>query len=276
VGVTDVNELAPMVKGGAKHGVTTSCMGFDDGYDEQLLSALADAGAGNDYWCDGPDQAATVFAAEFGGLASVVAQNVSVEVTPSSAVAATEVLNEFPITEMPNGLQVALGDAYGGEHRKVVAKFHLRPTTEQGTLEVATLTLRWASTSGDVALHTVTLPVRVTVGDGDNPDLGADDGVTEEVTRLQVARHRKEARDAAERGDFSTASALLAGGADLLACMPGEAAAAAELRADARNLGEGLWSARDAKRQYSRSRSATRGRRTDFEHPEVDPEEGPA
>ena len=34
-------------------GVTTSTIGFDDGYDEVLLSAIADAGSGNDYWAGG-------------------------------------------------------------------------------------------------------------------------------------------------------------------------------------------------------------------------------
>jgi Ca-activated chloride channel homolog len=106
-GITGADQLVPLIKSGYRQGVTTSCIGFDDGYDEQLLAALADGGMGNEYWCAGPDQAAQVFADEFGGLASVVAQNVSVEITPSDAVAATAVLNEFPITDLPNGVQVA-------------------------------------------------------------------------------------------------------------------------------------------------------------------------
>jgi hypothetical protein len=198
----------------------------------------------------------------------VVAQNVSVDLVPSSAVAAMEVLNEFPVAELGSGVQLALGDAYGGERRKVVAKFHLRPTSVEGPLEVATLTVRWASTVGDIALHTVTVPVKVMVGDGALPDAGADGDVVEEVTRLTVARHRKAAREAAERGDFSTASELLAEGAELLGHLPGEETAMRELQADALNLRDGGWTDRDAKRHYSRSRSTSRGRRSDFERPE--------
>ena len=84
-GITGADQLVPLIKSGYRQGVTTSCIGFDDGYDEQLLAALAVGGMGNDYWCAGPDQAAQVFADEFGGLASVVAQNVSVEITPSQS-----------------------------------------------------------------------------------------------------------------------------------------------------------------------------------------------
>lgn len=70
-------------------GITTSTIGFDNGCDEVLLAAPAgadaDADTGNDYWCAGPDLAPQVFAAEFGGLASVMAQNSSVEIRPSGA-----------------------------------------------------------------------------------------------------------------------------------------------------------------------------------------------
>lgn len=264
VGITDPEELVPFIKSGYAQGITTSCIGFDDGYDEHLLAALADAGMGNDYWCDGPDQAAKVFADEFGGLASVVAQNVSVEIVPSSAVATSAVLNEFPITEVPGGLQVAMGDAYGGEHRKLVAKFHLRPAQHAGPVSVAELIIRWASVSGEAALHKVTVPVVVTAGDGDVEDAAADDGVREEILRLEVARSRREANEAAQRGDGHTAAQQLRASAARLSNLPGGAELSAELVHDAMTMEEGLWSAADAKRAFSRSRSTHKGRRTDY------------
>jgi len=264
-GITGAGQLVPLITSGYAQGVTTSCIGFGDGYDEGLLAALADGGMGNDYWCDGADQAAQVFADEFGGLASVVAQNVSVEITPSAGVAATAVLNEFPITEVANGVQVAMGDAFGGERRRLVAKFHLRPIATTGPIKVATLTLRWAATTGDVALHTVTIPVVVTAGVIENADPGADPEVTEEVVRLQVAAHRRSARDAAERGDLHGASRLLAAGADLLASTSDAELEVYELRRDASQLEEGAWSPAASKRQYSRSRSTHKGRRTGYE-----------
>ena len=274
-GITGADQLVPLIKSGYGHGVTTSCIGFGDGHDEQLLASLADGGMGNDYWCAGPDQAAQVFADEFGGLASVVAQNVSVEITPSDAVAVTAVLNEFPITELEHGVQVALGDAFGGERRKLVARFHLRPVMAAGPIDVATLTIRWAATTGDVALHTVTVPVVITAGSGDTgpdaPDPGADAEVTEEVLRLTVAKHRREAREAAERGDHDTASKLLAAGADLLATTSAPLSEVDELRHASFALSEGAWSAMESKRQFSRSRSTSKGRRSNYEPP-TDPE----
>jgi Ca-activated chloride channel homolog len=259
-GVTESDRLVEMITGGQVQGVTTSCIGFDAGYDEQLLAALADAGAGNDYWCDGADQAARVFADEFGGLANVVAQNVSVEVRPTDVVASCGVLNEFPITEMPGGVQVALGDAYGGEQRKVVAKFHLRPQPE-GPVHVADLVVRWVATGGAFALHTVTVPVAVTSGTGEGC---IDATVHEEVLRLEVAKTRREARDAAERGDLSQASLRFMAAATMAEGLHGEESTVRELRLDAQRTDLGDWTATDAKRHYSRSRSVGRGRKSDY------------
>lgn len=266
VGITGNDQLASLVLGGHGKGVSTSCIGFADGYDEELLAAMADAGRGNDYWCAGPDHAARVFADEFGGLASVVAQNVSVEVRPTDAVAATAVLNDFPVTEVPGGLQVAMGDAYGGEHRRLVAKLHLRPLPTVGAVEVAELLVRWASTVGEVALHTVTVPVVVTAGSAGQSDTGGNPEVREEVLRLEVAKARREAREAAERGDYGTASQRLLHGAALAA--PWAPDVALELSNDAHALDERQWTAADSKRHFSRSRSANRGRKSDYGDPQ--------
>jgi hypothetical protein len=178
------------------------------------------------------------------------------------------VLNEFPVTQVAHGVQVALGDAYGGEQRRVLAKFHLRPIAAAGTIDVATLTIRWADTAGDVALHTVTVPVVVTAGAGDGgPDAvdpGASPEVTEEVLRLEVAKARREAREAAERGDYAEASGFMRRGALSAQQLPMSEALVHELSLDADRLTAGHWDAGDAKRHMARSRSASKGRRTEY------------
>ncbi len=262
-GIVDRDGLVSMTLGGTRQNITTSCIGFDDGYDETLLGALADAGGGNDYWCDGPDQARAVFSQEFGGLAAVVAQNLSVEVRPTSVVAVAAVLNEFPITDVPDGAMVTLGDAVGGERRRVVAKFNLRPISAAGQVDIATFVIKWASTIGGIEMHSVTVPVRITAGQVGEVDLGADPAVHEEVLRLEVARNRREARDAAERGRFDDAALLLRSSAAMLSVL-GDDAVMNELQMDADRLDSRMWSAADAKRNYSRARSTQKGRRADF------------
>ena len=78
-----------------------------------------------------------------------------------------------------------------------------------------------------------TVPVVVTASDSDRPDPGADQEVREEVLRLEVARRRKDANEAARHGDFGAAARLLYLGAASIATVPGGAPVADELRRDA-------------------------------------------
>jgi Ca-activated chloride channel family protein len=263
-GITEPAALCGITAAAKEQGVTTTTVGFDDGYDEVLLAAIADAGAGNDYWCAGPDQAPQVFAAEFDGLSSVVAQNISVEIRPRVGVEVA-VLNEFPITVVPGGMQVALGDAYGGERRRIVAKLSIPAQAAAGSVELAELVMRWASTVDTVSLHTVTIPVTVNASDDPNAEMTPDPEVIEEVNVLRAARAMKDAHESILRGDEGGARAALAATIDFLAPMPSQAAAVAEVRAALNELDHGQWSAASTKRLHSNMRGAAKGRRSRFE-----------
>ncbi|MEZ5249952.1 MAG: VWA domain-containing protein [Ilumatobacteraceae bacterium] len=94
LGITSHDSLSGLCSAAKAQAITTTMIGFGDGYEETLLAAMADAGGGNDYWCAGADQAAQVFGDEFTGLTSVVAQNISVEVRPADPSARFRVLND--------------------------------------------------------------------------------------------------------------------------------------------------------------------------------------
>lgn len=260
-GLRSIDELGPIVRDACGQGITTSCIGFGEGHDERFLAGLADSGGGDDYWCEGPDQANAVFANELGLLAAVVAQNLSVEIRPTAMVAACEVLNEFPITEVQGGVQVSLGDAVGGEQRRVLSKMHLRPAASLGDVHVADLVIRWVSTVGDLEMHTVTVPVRITAGDG---QVVLDEGVAEEIVRLGVARERREAQEAADRGDFSAAAGLLRSSAVMARGFASLSADADLLDAQAIRMEQGDWSESDKKRSYIESRRLHKGRKKEF------------
>jgi Ca-activated chloride channel homolog len=263
-GITDRDALCTIVAGAKAQGVTTSMVGFDDGYDEVLLAAMADAGAGNDYWCAGPDQAPQVFAAEFMGLASVVAQNISVEIRPRDGVDIA-VLNEYPITIVKGGIQIALGDAYGGERRRVVAMVRLPAPNAVGAINLAELVVRWASTVGTVSLHSITIPVVVNASDGPDADQTPDPEVIEHVNILRAARSQKEAHERISRGDTDGARRAMCETIDLLAAMPAQAAGAAQARVDLDELDGGRWSAASSKRLHAAMRSTQKGRRSRFD-----------
>ncbi len=269
-GIIDQDRLATMAGAAAGNGVGTSCIGFGADYSEGLLAAMANAGRGNDYWCAGPDQAAAVFTSEFEGLASVVAQNVSVELRPGADVVELLVLNEFPITSVAGGMQVALGDAYGGERRRVVAMLRLAPRPEAGPIDAGEVIIRWASVGDDTSLHAVTIPL--TVAAGENPDT-ADAEVVEQVLVLRAAREQAEAHREIERGNYERAATLLGDAADKLGWskLPEHDRRVRELRDEIDRLTVGNWDNASSKRLFSTSRSTSRGRKSRFD---ADEEQG--
>ena len=103
-------------------------------------------------------------------------------------------------------MQVALGDAYGGERRRVVAMYRLPAPGAPGKLDLGALVVRWASTIGNVAFHTVTIPVTIEASDDPSAaDAVPDAGVVEQVNILRSLRERKAAHERLTGGDIEGA-----------------------------------------------------------------------
>ncbi len=260
-GIRDHEELCTMTRGASAHGITTSMIGFADGYDETLLAAMADAGGGNDYWCAGPDQALNVFNQEFDGLASVVAQNLSIEIRPTDATAVFEVLNEYDTADLATVLgaqQVSIGDACGDELRRLLVRFTLRPRLLPGAFTIANLTLRWASTIGSIELHELSIPVVLNATDNQADIREIDPVVTREVLLLHVANIRKAAIKAARHDDIPQARALFNQAINALTAIGADPREIEELVDLANRLEQ--FTEHDMKAQYSSMRSTNKGR----------------
>jgi Ca-activated chloride channel family protein len=271
-GVVDTDPLADMVSGGRVDSISTSFIGFGDGYDEDLLAALADSGSGNDYFCADADQAAAVFGDELGGLARVVAQNITVDVIPTAAVAVAGQLNDYPVTSLgENGsVRISIGDAFGGEVRPLMLAFHLRPQPGSGQIDVAQLVLRWVSTVDGFIAHEVSVPVSVTAGVSGSHDAGADPRVVEQVTVLTAARQRREARRLADQHEFEEAAAAMTESRRLLAQTSASSDSLAELDSEIRRLRQRRWDGFSSKASLSASREAMRSRRKLYISPDPD------
>lgn len=266
VGETDPDRLASIAAAARSRSITTTTIGFGDRYDERLLAIIADAGTGNDYWCAGPDHAPQIFNDEFEGLASTVAQNVSVELRPAAGVLGMRVLNEFPITQVAGGMQVALGDAYGSERRRVVAELLLPPVRVEGPFVLGEAIVRWSTFGDAVELHTVTIPLGVTVSADPNAvDTAADPEVRVQVNILRAAEERRKALEAYQRRDFGAASLAFSSAAGLLSDVGGDPELINELTSDAQRMAGGEWDEMSSKKHFSERRMVNKGRRTRYD-----------
>lgn len=273
-GITDRDSLADMAKSASRDGIGTTTIGFGTDFDEELMTAMGDAGGGRSHYAASPEDAPGIFAKEFEGLAAIVAQNLSIEIRPSDEVKLLGVLNDFPTVEVEGGVQLQLGDVFGDDLRRLVFELHIPDLADLGVKKVAEVVLRYV-TVADAAMHEVTIPVMVNLVDADAAaQAAADTEVVEEVTMLHAARDRKEAQRLAEQGDYDSAHLLLGDRAETLRSVAANSPNRDELLTDADELDENArlllaqkWSPKDKMRMYyeSHGRAQSRRKRSDRE-----------
>ena len=238
VGITDEHTLARMARGSAGDGIGTTTIGFGDGFSEDLLTAMADAGGGGAHFAPTPDAAPGIFAQEFDDLLAVVGQNVSVEIRPAwHEVEVLSILNDVPQVPVEGGVQAQLGDAYGDERRRVVFQLQVPRLPTLGPAQIAQVIVRYVSVGEQVAMHELTVPVVVNAVSADDAAASVPDAeVTEEVTVLLSARAQDEARDLADAGRFDEAQRRLHVAADRLRLISAGSPRAEELELEAKRL----------------------------------------
>jgi Ca-activated chloride channel family protein len=135
---------------------------------------------------------------------------VSVELRPTSDVRVLGILNDYPQTPVAGGVQIAMGDAYGQERRRLVFELSVPSLATLGVANVAEVVVRYVSVGQQVAAHELTLPVTVNLVSADEAAAAqVDTEVSEEVVILAAARAPEQARVRAERGEFEEAKRLL-------------------------------------------------------------------
>lgn len=203
VGITDHAQLEGLCRTAAVQGIRTTTIGFGADYDERLLQAMADAGAGHTYYIERPDQAPGIFAEEIEGLLGLTTQNVTVEVRPSPAVREAMAHHDYPSTESGSVLRLELGDVYAREPRPLLLEFVLTTTGDPGVVDVAELIVEGhvLTADGGVVLRTLRLPIRLDLAEGPR----ADPEVQRELALLEAAKKHREALRFQEEGDFESA-----------------------------------------------------------------------
>jgi Ca-activated chloride channel family protein len=205
VGITNRADLVSLAEGTRARAATTT-IGFGKEFDEGLLTAIADTSGGATYFAETPDAAAGIFTEEFEGLTSLVAQNVSVEIRSVAPVELLGVLNNYPAVAVPGGVQVQLGDAYGGERRRLVLRLRVPDLQQLGPARIAELRLRYVTVDSPIAAHETVIPVTVNLVSADEAAaMELDHEVVDEVVLLEAARARDEAMRQADAGDYQAA-----------------------------------------------------------------------
>ena len=117
-----------VVAGMEQDGVRTSCLGFGDQYNEDLMAELARSTNGQFYDADSPETLPAIFASELEGLQKLAVQNLRLRIQTLDFCEKYSLLGEYPALALPDGrMEFAIGDLVSEEERMFVSVFRHWP-----------------------------------------------------------------------------------------------------------------------------------------------------
>ena len=183
----------------AAEGVSTTTMGLGDDYNEDLLEAMAQAGDGNYYYIESPQQLGGLFQTELHGLMATFGHAVRLAVEPQGGVTVADVLNDFEPD--PHGAGLKLPNLVAGMPILAVVRLNVPPRGEAG--DVCRVRVSWLGpkqTARQELVVTLALPA---VSSSAFDALPVAVEVQERAALLLMARLKKQATFHSEQGDMA-------------------------------------------------------------------------
>ncbi|MCP4349690.1 MAG: VWA domain-containing protein [Desulfobacterales bacterium] len=140
-GITDIPSLGNMASIAVEKAFGISTVGVGANFNEQLMTAVADRGAGSYYYLENPNAFAQVFQKEFLSTRNVAAASVEVRVPLSNSMSLVNA-NGYPVEIKDNQAVFHPGDILSGQTRKLFLTFRMPADTEK-TFEIKGINVRY-------------------------------------------------------------------------------------------------------------------------------------
>jgi len=240
-GITDKSKLCRKVQEMKNTGVSVTTLGVGEDFDEDLLTAMAEASGGNYFFIDSTEKIPKVFAQEMQALLSVVAQNVKLGFCSTANSRVTKVWGYQPIGD--SEISINLPDLYSSDRKVIVMELQVSEAKE-GSMPIGSVTVSYDDAEADLKFDSYTFDLAVECT-SDQALLGKpEDGeVMVNVELNRTAELKEEAIKKADTGDIIGAAQLMEKQRDILACCEEncvDAEYAQELREEVGKLNESL------------------------------------
>jgi Ca-activated chloride channel family protein len=215
IGASTSEHFEPIVTG-IRRGVTLSCIGYGDKFNEDLLTSVAKTGKGNNYYIETPDNVSKVFAVELGSLLTCYAQEIILSFKTHKGVCITNVLNDMDVSTNQDAdgelvTDVKVGDIFAGERRDVLLKMSVekRPQALPRPVTLADVTISYR-TMKDSLVQEEKSKVKVSfVKTNDEATKTPDKEIAEQVAILEAANVVAQAKKMADEGNWLGAQTFL-------------------------------------------------------------------
>lgn len=190
---------------------TLSAFGYGADADQELLADLARAGKGNYAFISSPEKALTAFAKELGGLLSMYAQDIVVDVAPHGKHVITEVISDVDSEKSGDKVIVKIPEILSEETRNVVFQVKLAEQSQAlpRALNVVDVKVTYVSfdEDGKKVSHSQEAKAKVTfVKEGEQQEKPTED-VDKIVAMAQLVNTQVESEKLAKAGNYAAAVA---------------------------------------------------------------------
>jgi Ca-activated chloride channel homolog len=240
-GIVDPAVLVEHTAELTEEGITTTTIGYGEDFNEDLLTALADAARGNAYHVETADQAPIIFAKELEGLLAIAAQNVRMTVAPTSVVRRVDVCSALEHEWTGKSLTVTVGDVVSEDARSILVIFRVGAPKQEGWVGLGTINVIYDDVVGGIHANSHELLVGA-IAREQVAAIPTDAAVVKELLILRAAKVLQAAIAQADAGDVKGAIQRLT---DFLAVPEVAANTAPEIQAARRGIQETLHDLQD-------------------------------
>ena len=206
VGETNPTRIIEHARTLAARGLSTSTIGIGTDFNEDLLMPMAEAGQGNAWHVQEPEDMKRIFETELNGLLMQFGHTTTLAITPSAGVVVDDVLNDF---EKDARGRYILPNLMHGSPLNIIVRLKV-PAGDAGDIsDLADFSVSYISQASNVSR---TETARLTTGfeskdvlDG----LPSNTDVLEAVTLLNNARARREMMEHIDAGRYAAAASTL-------------------------------------------------------------------
>jgi Ca-activated chloride channel family protein len=208
IGVVTSDGLENLSRDALKRGVSVSTIGVGLDYNEDVMTRMANVGAGNYYFVDNSMAIAAAFDKEIKSLSSTVARNTALVISLAEGVELSE-LYGFPYQQVGDKLMISLAEFYSEQSKNVLLKLKA-DTRAAGGKKLMDVSLSYTDVvkADGQANQTVALGFDVT-DDAKLAETMVNTHVISRVQQVEVAQSMQKAMDAYGSGDSGAAIQIL-------------------------------------------------------------------
>ena len=150
VGPSSTSALAGLGRELRSDGITVSTIGLGDDYNEDLMTALAEASNANYYYVKDAEKLPGIFAEELGAARSLLARNIVIRIQAPDGVRLKEIIGRPDIACGDRVAEIKMPELFGSEKRRFLVRVVAEGKTADA-IEAAAVELNYATLTGDRA-----------------------------------------------------------------------------------------------------------------------------